>query len=70
MTLTVRDAAGNSDTDSVTVTVYSPWHGFRVQTQEPIWWIVGVVVAVGIMAVVAVYLVKVPNTPSKGQMKT
>jgi len=55
VTLTVEDEAGNIATDSITVTV--------VPAPFP-WWIMGVLVAAGIVAAIVIYLVKI-RKPAK-----
>jgi len=57
VTLTVKDAAGNSDKDTITVVV--------VGTAFP-WWIVGAAATIVIVAAVALYFTKVRKRPSTG----
>jgi len=52
VTLTVKDAAGNSDNDTITVVVEAVSAAFP-------WWIVGILVASGIVAAMVAYLAKV-----------
>jgi len=59
ITLTVKDAAGNSDTDSITVTVEATPIAFP-------WWILGVVgavIAAGIVATLLLWRRKAPKGP-------
>jgi len=74
VTLTVRDAAGNTDTDTVTVTVNEAEEGGLTSALEDYWWLIVIVVVI-IGALVGAWMMKgrkggaKPQTPAEETSK-